>query len=207
MMLATYLRGCGSALKLSFVSYTAGTASVTISSSAQVGDIAVIFNVSYKLFSTPSTVVPSGFTTIRNDSDSTHRWITSYKKLVAGDPGASKNGMNEFSNGMSCIVFRPSRSCSYSFVNTAFQTTNSNPTAHTVSVTSYSTPSIALGWANSGDSSTTFSSGTFDNTYTQNYIATGYKIYQNNGVRADNTIDMNDLGNDNTLETMLLLAV
>lgn len=99
---------------LSFNTSASSTSStITIPAGAEIGDIAVLFDYAGNSNTTiPSTVVPSGWTSVSNQSSNTTaatRAIVSYKKLVSGDPGASITGMNGgFFNAKQILVFSPS---------------------------------------------------------------------------------------------------
>ena len=96
-------------------SATSTTSTISIPASSNVGDFAVLFDSSRDVF-TPITVVPSGWSSISNVSESnilslsSIRSIVSYKSLVSGDPGSSITGMDAGLFGTDrkiIMVFRP----------------------------------------------------------------------------------------------------
>lgn len=96
---------------LSYITSTnSTTANITISSSAAIGDIAVLLDTGWNAGSVTS-VVPSGWTTISNITASyvmTGRSILSYKVLTSGNPGSSITGMTATYNlGKEMLIFRP----------------------------------------------------------------------------------------------------
>jgi hypothetical protein len=75
---------------------------ITIPATAQVGDVAVLFDMQLNT----GSVIPTGFTQISTNSTTNFRINTSYKLLVAGDPGATISGMNNTPRKV-MAVFRP----------------------------------------------------------------------------------------------------
>lgn len=99
---------------LSFnTSASSSSSSITIPAGANVGDIAVLFDYAVAFTTTiPTTVVPSGWTSVSNLSagwSTGTRSIVSYKKLLSGDPGSSITGMSGTSStNKQMIVLSPS---------------------------------------------------------------------------------------------------
>lgn len=86
---------------------TSSSGSITIPSSAQAGDLAVLCDESAKLFGTVANVVPTGFTLLKYLSPySAVKYNASYKILISGDPGSSITGMNDTYNNKVLFVFR-----------------------------------------------------------------------------------------------------
>lgn len=87
------------------------TNTITIPASAQVGDIAILIDYGYLTSTTaPTTVIPSGWTSIVTASNTTspaQRSCISYKTLVSGDPGASITGMNTTNMRKTMLIYRP----------------------------------------------------------------------------------------------------
>lgn len=87
---------------------------ITIPSGAAIGDLAVLLDFAGNFAGfIPTTVVPSGWTSVSNKSSSTNsqgsKSIVSYKKLVSGDPGSSITGMNGVDYDVKLmVVFTPS---------------------------------------------------------------------------------------------------
>lgn len=100
---------------LSFDASASSTSNtITIPSGAAIGDLAVLLDFAGNFTaSIPTTVVPSGWTSVSNKSSSTDsvgtKSIVSYKKLVSGDPGSSITGMNGAGYDVKLmVVFTPS---------------------------------------------------------------------------------------------------
>ena len=68
---------------------TAATTTIVIPATAEVGDIAVLFDTS----TTTTDVTPSGWTTINNATTTGIRTNISYKVLTSGEPGSTITGM------------------------------------------------------------------------------------------------------------------
>lgn len=191
---------------LEYVTYTIcdGSSTITISSSAQAGDIAVIQNRASVITGSPTNVTPSGFTEVIHmlSSNNATRVRTSYKLLVSGDPGSSV-GVNyaTFTTGAICWIFRPSTAiASLSVASLNYQMTDSNPTAQTVS--SQTAPYLVLG--DCGSSATpSFNSTWEDQNVRDSYVRGGYAII--NSSPSDYSIDMNDLGSRNHLISFALV--
>jgi hypothetical protein len=129
-------------LSFSFVasSFTSGSSTITIPATAQVGDIAVLFDTQ----ALGSLATPSGWTQIAN-TNSTFEDVLSYRLLTAGNPGSSVTGMSntQYMNKI-MLVFRPSTSISSVSITSLNNSgeTSAQPTNQTVSAT---TPSIIIG--------------------------------------------------------------
>lgn len=112
---------------------TSSSGSITIPSSAQAGDLAVLFDESANLYrlGTVSNVVPTGFTLLKYLSpNSAVKYNASYKILVSGDPGSSITGMNDTYDSKVLFVFRLA-SGAITTVTVAYNdgyTTTGNPT-------------------------------------------------------------------------------
>lgn len=124
-------------------SATSTSSTVTIPATAQAGDVCYLFDLGRGIGSPPTSVVPAGFTSIYDDSETPMRSIASFKVLGGGDPGATITGMNgNQSNDKVVLVFRPSRAASVSNASIATEVTNSNPTSQVIAAGA--TPGIAL---------------------------------------------------------------
>lgn len=144
-------------------SVTSTSATITIPSSAQIGDIAVLFDVAYNSTSTaPTSVTPSGFSSLQTPigtsaitpATKTAIW---YKTLVSGDPGSSLTGMSGTTSTQKLlIIYRPTLTPNLISVGT--ENVNSSSTAP---------PSVSL---------------TFNNKTNYPYIwYIGFILYASNG--------------------------
>lgn len=93
---------------------TSTSSTITIPSSAQAGDIAILIDVGYANVSITS-VTPTGFTNFNSNSSQTGtnpqtRGITSYKVLVGGDPGSTITGISTTTMQKLLVIYRPSYS-------------------------------------------------------------------------------------------------
>lgn len=179
---------------LSFVaSATSTTSTVRIPSSARAGDVAVLFDRAWNNQSPPSTVVPSGWTSIRNDPGTVSRNILSAKVLVSGDPNALITGMDGvFGDRKIMLVFRANVAA------TGFVTGSSNgevtvntPATQTVSASGVGTPLVVIGaFAALDPLGTTALSpaadGTISNSGDQRML---YKIYSANPANVSASMD------------------
>jgi hypothetical protein len=202
---------------ISFVTSAANDNSVTITipASAQVGDVAVLFDVAENTTSCiPADVIPTDWTGIITGSyvntsgGNGVRCRISRKILTSGDPGTTITGLNgSLYEDKVMLVFRGNVAVStVNDIDWALEGTSSNPAAQTVNASTLGTaPLVVLGMAQARDSTAAFSTASpaFDATIlnTDSDMRAGYKIY--NSSPADHTIDMNDLS-DNFLGSGLL---
>lgn len=202
--------GGGSGLTLSFVaSAVTGGSTFTIPASAQAGDVAILFD-RVSNTTTPTSVVPSGYTQIANNVQATERGIVSYKKLEAGDPGSTPTGMNgDTFNSKIATVFRPSSAISTVTVGSVNgQATGDNPSQQTVTVASVQTPLIVFGHY-AGEIGKSYTGITFSPTHDAQIQGNldanraRYKIY--NESPSDTTVDLGDTGSPaNILQSFYL---
>ena len=192
---------------LTFIASATSTgANITIPAGAAAGDLAILVDCGLQGNPGPSLVIPSGFTQVANTAPSnTRRMTTSRKVLVGGDPSSSITGMNGLgSNDKVLLVFRPDaaiNSVTQSTWHTPSQT-NANPPSQSVVASAGDPPLIVIGAASNSTSASAFSTASpaFDGTVTSsNRLIVGYKIY--NSSPANHTIDMNDLGAANVLQS------
>lgn len=185
-----------------------GSASSTTSlpSGSQAGDVCILFDFANNSSGTPTTVVPSGFTTISNlDGGSTSRRILSAGILTAADITAGTlTGMSGTNYVHKLVVgFRPDVAITSGSVGSANEEiTNGNPTLQTITASGGAAPLVvfAMGCQNSGITM----SGTLTSTGTQvtnlnSRLRAYYHIY--NTSPADLTVDMGDFGNNNSLHS------
>lgn len=106
---------------------------ITIPATAQAGDLVFLLDLTSKLFGTVTSVIPTGFTTLQALAVGTNiKFNTSYKVLVAGDPGSNITGMNDTYINKLMLVFRLTGGITA--VNVAYNqghATTGNPTDYT----------------------------------------------------------------------------
>lgn len=176
---------------------------ITIPATAQDGDIAVLYDYAQNSSGTPSLVTPAGWANRVDDTLSTTLRVAVATKILTGaDAGASITGMNgTFGNRKMMLVFRPDApitTASYSTFNSEF--TAGNPAAQVVAAAGQSPPLIVLGGCGH-DASPAFTTASpaFDAVIVpaHGFFRMGYKLYSS--APADHTIDMADLGSQNSL--------
>lgn len=175
------------------------------------GDLAVLFDAAVNSTTpTPSTVVPTGFSSIINSNDgSSARNICSYKILTGSESG-SLTGMNGGTNNRKVmLVFRGNIAItSVTIVSPSGQVTSANPTAQVVSSLGVLPPLITFG-AYSTQAGATVSPRNFtpakdSELGPNNACWLAWKIYNAADTPADITIDMDDEGDFNGLQSFSL---
>ena len=207
-LINSYAHGVLTAVSF-FASATAadGSTNIVAPANIQAGDLIVLLD-RVSTGSVPATVVPSGFTSIRNDNDGTAvRMICSYKIAVGTEGGTSIACMPPgiFEDGKALAVFRGNVPInSVTIGSSSGQITNNDPTAQNVVVAAVAPPLIVFG---AFVSNTTVDPRSFTpakdaeiNPDTLLYLA--WKIY--NTAPADTAIDMADEGNGNGLQSFYL---
>lgn len=154
----------------------------------------------------PSTVVPSGFTSIVNTANGTsHRQICSYKILTGSESG-SLSGMNGVDNDRKAmVIFRGSSPITSVSVGSATgQQTTTNPTAQVPAASGGVAPLIVFGayFATSAVSPRNFTPAKDGEVNPSTNLYLAWKIY--NSAPADVTIDMDDEGILNILQSFYL---
>lgn len=196
-----------------FGSATSVAASITAPASILAGDLLVLLDRAENLASPPPTLVtPTGFTSIGNLTDGTFaRQNLSYKIADGSESSSSITGMTGDEYVYKAMyVFRGNIAISTaSPLSVGGEATAANPVSQTVTAGSGATPLIVLGaysvYSDSGLSTVdprTFST-TKDGEISPNtslYLA--YKIY--NGTPANTSIDMDDEGVENFLQSCYL---
>lgn len=123
-------------LSLTFVaSVTSLNQSVSVPYDAITGDIAIIYSSKHAFNVSSGNILPSGWTTVREDFDSADSVMMSgYKVLETGDLGQSVNGVVN-SNYIAMLIFRPSRAVSsIATFSENGQATISNPSPQTINM-------------------------------------------------------------------------
>lgn len=160
------------------------SSTITIPAGAAIGDLAVLLDwASRTVTAIPSTVVPTDWTSVSNQSSSVTagtRSIVSYKKLVSGDPGASITGMNgTYQNRKQMIIFSPSVGISSITVAGLAETIgNVNPAAQVVAAQTLNYVVIGAATSRGYDPvwTTTWYDQTFSNASALNYEL-AYKLF------------------------------
>lgn len=175
---------------------------VTIPGTAAAGDIAVLYDGAHNSSGTPSLVTPAGWTNRVDNSITGLRVAVASKLLVGADVGAVITGMSgTFGNHKMLLVFRPDVpivAATFSTFTSEF--TNGNPSAQVIAASGQAAPLIVLGGCGySGSPVFSSVSPAFDAQIVPSHdrMRIGYKLYSS--APADHTIDMNDLGAQNSL--------
>ena len=199
---------------IEFVASASSTSStIVIPASAEVGDVAALFDFARASSGTPTDVIPTDWTGLVTDTDvaaGAGRLRCSYKVLVGGDPGATVTGMNSDAEDKVMLVFRPSfvivsvtPSTWLAFVEA------SNPPSQNVSASGQVTPLIVLGCSVADVSTAAFNASTlpaFDGTAANSNsdMLAGYKIY--NSGPANHVVDTDGGPNKNGLASGYLIV-
>jgi hypothetical protein len=213
MLWQKVIGGTASNLILEYITKTdVDNASITIPSTSQIGDLAVLIQTSINSGSTaPAGVTPTNWTNIVNtgansSSQGTTRCLIDYKILVSGDPNSSVTGTNHnSSNHKTMLIFRLTGKTISSVItdvgiNYSTQTQNVDPPAQTISVTGKEIPILMLAnlysrstasgysFVLSSSSSPSFSTVGETGTRTDGALEYGYTVY--NSSASDIIIDL-----------------
>lgn len=193
-------------MALSFVdSATSSTgATITAPNSIQRGDLLVLLQ-----RGPYPDVAPSGFTNIGSANLSTTYSTSAYYKIATGQENGSI--ITGISNGSKALlVFRGSGPLTVTPADYEGQITSANPTAQTINASGQSTPLVALAMYDVAIGTTdprTFTVGGSDAsdaeiTSDSQQFYVKYKIY--NSSPADITVDMDDEGTGNSLQSFYI---
>lgn len=182
-------------------SATSTTQTITAPSSVRNGDLLVLYDSAQNLLNTtiPTSVTPTGFTSILDNTVGTNRRIIcSYKVATNSDASATITGMNgDNNNSKILLVFSTKGRASVSVFDIGYEATNNDPIAQTITSGSGRAPLVAICFIRNSD-------GNYSMTPTQDGVVTVgtaefglYKIY--NSTPADVTVDTTDGGNNNFL--------
>lgn len=186
-------------------------ATVTIPSEAAAGDIAVLYDSTMNNAGpAPTTVIPSGWTSVNDSAATFVRVISSYKLLVGGDPGSTITGMTgTFFEGKSLLIFRKTVvATAVSAFSAAGQVTSGNPTAQVVTSSGGVVPIIVVATYSVGAFSGTLTTPTFTPDPTGvfspvNRVRVAYKVFESSPL--DVTADLGDTNiGDNALQSYYL---
>lgn len=193
------------------LSATSVATTITAPSGIQAGDLIVMYDYAFGIYGVPGDVPPSGFTVISNLTDgSNNRAIAAYKLADGTEGGTSITGMTGSSPSAKAIyVFRGNIRAKTATVGDVGATqTSGNNAAQVVNVAAVLPPLIVLAFYGSNGSidPRTFSPAkdgeieSFnDGTYGDAECWIAFKIY--NLSPADTTVDIDDEGDENTLQS------
>ena len=200
--------GAGGALTFTLdSSATSSSSTITIPTSAQQGDWAVLFDAARAGSGSIGAVTPSGWTNLASsfvEGGDSLRLMTSHRILGASPGGTSVTGMNDAGEAKIMLIFRPSTSI-ISTVPSSWnaQATAGDPTLQTVSASGVTTPLIVVA-AGAGMSVPAFATETpamtnLSKSATSLGIRIGYTIY--NSSPSNQSIDIADGGTANALQS------
>lgn len=175
------------------------SSTISAPSTIQNGDLLVLYDSALST-GTPTAVTPTGFTTILNQSPiSTRRIICSYKIATNSDASATITGMSGNLNvAKILLVFSTKGIASASVFDVAFERSDGDPAAQTITSGSGKAPLVAIAFVRNQSnnySMTPTQDGVVENTGQGQFGL--YKIY--NSSPEDVTVDTNDGGNNNLL--------
>ena len=193
-----------------FDSATSTGETIDVPADVEAGDLIVLLDKAYEAFgSAPSTVIPSGFTSISNLTSGDPlfiRQILSYKLAVGTEGGTTLTGMTESFGATSKALYVFRRTAAASSLNLSTpneQITSGNPTSQNVAASGGSVPLVVIGAY--GTRTETLDPRTMSpakdgeiNPDVTLYLA--YKIY--NSSPANVSVDMDDEGSVNILQSL-----
>lgn len=197
-----------------FATSASSASTVTLPGSIQAGDIILLWQYAYNFSSLPAEVVPAGYTTIINHPNGVQRNHLAYRIADGSEGGTTITGMaGSTANYKWVQVIRPNTAAN-SLVGTDTYSTQiaGNPAAKTHTISGYGSDSLVIVathlWANAQATSANTSS-TPASTYThQNTTQQAFFRFYSSGVSGRATsvvVDMNDIGNGNTIQSAVLL--
>jgi hypothetical protein len=187
------------------------SATKTIPAEAAVGDLALLFDTAFSQGgSVPATAVPADFTSLKNDtilgSNGGVRAIVSAKKLVGGDPGSGVTGLSGGTQSRYIFtILRPDAAfVGFTSNDADGQGTSGNPSPQTISAGSAATKPVVV-WAhwygtNFVDPRTASPAMTEVEGSSLAHFAK-YKVYNSADSPQDHTVDMDDEGSENILQS------
>lgn len=185
---------------IAFRSSATSTAStITAPSDIVAGDLLVIYDRATNTSGLPTSVVPSGFTSILDQgTENLRRTICSFKIASGSEAGTSITGMNGTSANIKIMmVFSTNGATSAIAYDVEFQSTDADPTAQTITSSSGSPPLVAFAFIRQVTTTSQSFSPTQDGTVVNGQNTGYYKIY--NSSPANITVDCGDGGNANAL--------
>mgnify|MGYP003440872844 CR=1 FL=1 len=182
---------------------TANSATIAWPGGIRAGDLAVLVDEGENTGApAPTSVIPSGFTSIADNTLLSVRTILSYKLLVGTESG-NITGMAVASSESNkrLLIFRLQGAISSVVVGTFANVFDANnPAAQTTTLVGLVCPLvyIAVGGNRTGPASTfTTETPALDNKYSDTANVVGYKIYNSNP--QNHTVDIADLSTNNWL--------
>lgn len=133
---------------------SSSSANITIPGTAQVGDLAVLIDSVVNVSAFPSSVTPSGWTNLKNDTTQEGfaylRVMTSYRVLTSGQPGSTITGMSGIGADKELFIFRYDRPILTVQASTWKAHVGSSSFTQTIESGSVATPVVAM-YAGYGD--------------------------------------------------------
>lgn len=198
-MLAANAQAAG-AQTIAFRSSATSTANtITAPSDIIAGDLLVLYDRAVDTSGVPTSVVPSGFTSILDEAhEGTRRTICSFKIANGTEASATITGMDAISVDIkTLIVFSTGGATSAIAYDSIFQSTEADPTAQTINASSGTPPLVVIGFVRQISATGQSMSPTQDGTVANGQNIGYYKMY--NSSPADVTFDCGDGGNNNVL--------
>ena len=204
MLAANAIVSAGQSIAFRSSSTSDNLSTITAPSDIIAGDLIVLYDRATNSSGFPTSVIPSGFTTILNNThESTRRTICSYKIANGTEAGTTITGMDGASADVKTIlVFSTNGATTASFFDVEFQSTDGNPVAQTINASSGSPPLVVIGFIRQVTTTSQSMSPTQDGTVVNGQNTAYYKIY--NSSPADVTFDCGDGGNANALMSFYL---
>lgn len=183
---------------------SATTASITVPATAQVGDIAIIFNMS----TTVTDVIPVGWTSIISTTTTGIRSSIVYKKLLPSDIGAAVTLSSGTTNKIMLIYYGNAPIMNVVPSAILSQSTTVDPTLQTIAMVGKPTPAIAIAsYASTGAVSVrSWSTGTtieYASTSASSVLYAKTLIFNSGSSPADTNVSMTD-GGSNSLVSLYL---
>jgi len=179
-------------------SATSSTSTTITCPTVQQYDVGILVDFAANGGSTPTQVVPSGFTSLRTDTVGFYRGTASYKVFDGSESGSTLTGLSGDSRvTKTLLVFRPDAPITSVTASTWLgEATTGDPSSQSISASGQSAPLIRIAGANGSGTITPTPTGTFDSTVTQGTgtgrQVVGYSVQ--NSSPSDDTVDMNDVG-------------
>lgn len=220
MKLGTGVIGAGLRFSTLFASAVAaggpsgGGETITVPAGVKKGDVLVLLDMAFNAGGggTPATAVPSGFSAIVNDSGATNRVITSRKLAVGTEASTVLTGMNgALVDHKILLVFRGNvavKSLSVNSIATSGVDPN-NPSAQVVASGTGTRPLIVIA-AYTGSAAvdprgmTPAKDGEVSSDASVNNCWLAWKFYNADQSPADVTVDMDDEGTANCLQSFYI---
>jgi hypothetical protein len=195
-----------------FAFSTSSSESITLPANILDGDLVILYDLAENIVGAPSTVVPAGFTSLVNTTVLS-RAIVSYKIAVSTDSSSSKTGMNgSGTNSKLAIILRfNERVLGVTAGGTAGEQAGSDPSAQVVPSGSAVSPLLVVAaYGIGGGATVSPRTMTPAKDGEQNYAGSkdlwlAWKLLFASPV--DVTVDMDDEGVDNTLQSGYLSLI